>query len=397
MIHELTVLADEELLLGDAAPLRYPRELLSPLLLPVRGQGASIVGWAIPLTAGFWALNAASDLKHLLLNRCALFRVKKAQWLDVALVVMERLTPLLATGVFAAWRAHMATNNSELRGLGFADLVTGVLLCALLPGLLERVRWMVLALDADCEGTWEHGLLDYAVVMNGIVCRVFAWPWLLLLCDRHTRGGLSEGQFEDDVPFWLALLSGLRHLPLNCSLGVVFFFAAGVFYLWTDTAQALTHGGPYGGGVRNMSIRNARNGGNNNSSGGGSSEADGPTHPSLRSVPTLESGSLLDTPSGAEGLSQSNVPRRRTNAPARPSTNTNVDDAELPPALAKRATSQEDLDWLRAQRRIAAQVKAEEMQRAAEGRHGGGGEDDSGDDDGPLEPIPGYYEKDRDA
>jgi hypothetical protein len=61
--------------------------------------------------------------------------------------------------------------------------------------------------------------------------------------------------------------------------------------------------------------------------------------------------------------------------------------------LAKRATSQEDLEWLRAQRRIAAQVKAEELQRAAEARDEGFDEDDSGDD-GPLEPIPGYYKKD---
>jgi len=396
-IHELTALTDDELLLGDAAALGFPRELLSPLLLPVRGRGAAVIGWAIPLTAGFWAVHAASDFKHIYMNGRAIFRGKRAQWLDLGLIVMERLLPLLAMGTFAVWRAHKAANNAELLGLGFADLIAGVLLCALLPGLMERVRWMVLAMDAESQGTWEHRLLDYAVVMNGLVCRVFACPWLLVLHDRHTRGGLPEGQFEDDVSFLNALVSGLRQLPLKCSFGAVVFFAAGVFYLWTDILLALKHGGSshgsYKSGGRSVPARNVRDG-NNSSSDGESSVAGGTSHPSLRSVPTLESGSLLDAPSGAEHLPQRSVPRRRPNASShQQNRHPKDDDTELPPALAKRATSQEDLEWLRAQRRIAAQVKAEELQRAAEVRDEGFDEDDSGDD-GPLEPIPGYYKKD---
>jgi hypothetical protein len=322
--------------------------------------------------------------------------------------------------------------NPELLGLGFPDLLVGLLLCALLPGLLERARWVVLALDAEAEGSWEHCLLDVAVAMNGGVCRVAVWPWLLVLHDRHARGGLmpSEGSNgDDDVPFWVAVVSALHTLPWRCALGTLVLFAAGVYNLWVDAVQALKHwrprldpqsGGRRGGGSSSNDKASRAYGGRSSTNGRSGASSDGgvsPPPPRRRS--TLESGSLLDAldqrsgggdetpnrttarrwpyPAGGQHTSRASGGVGSNNSSSSSSSAGLAGDAELPAALARRAMSPEDLEWLRAQRRIAAQVKAEKAQQDAEARRSSGSEDDDGGDDGPLEPIPGYYEKDADA
>jgi len=191
-----------------------PRARLSPLFNPVRSTASELTERAVLVTAGFWVFEALLDGWRI--ASAATNGQLRGRGLLAAKTLGSRACPLAAAWAFARWRARaLDGDHGSGVGMGFPDLLVGLLLCSLLPGLLSRTRWVVLAVDADAMGSAEVRFLDVAAAVNSLVCRVFMWPFLLLLHHRHERGGLDATDV-DEVPPLVAIVDALHMLPLRC-------------------------------------------------------------------------------------------------------------------------------------------------------------------------------------
>jgi len=336
------------------------------------------------------------------------------QWRSTALAVVAAERGGGSGGSFGTGSGDSLLDN----GLGFPDLLVAMLLCALLPALLANTRWVVYAIDpflatsslstsqggASGETTFEARFLDAAVAVNTLVCRVLLWPFMLLMYHRFRRGGLREpdeataygggGGIVEEVPFVEAILDALLTLPLRCSLGTLCLFLVSVYSFQKDARRALAFR-PRSSGTdeRSSSSYKDKNKGNSrtndrsssssfsssnesSSSSGGSCDT-GSNYLASRRPPKLLSnlergGDFTDPkspmfPPNGYPLRSNNFDKQRN------------DDDDLPPALLRLASTPEEVEWLRAQKRISNALKEQKYREEAK----------SDSDNGPLRPVVG--------
>jgi hypothetical protein len=195
---------------------------VSLLMLPVRATASSYTLRAVVLTAGFWIFHFLSDLRRFMFWSGRVRSVKpKSGFFDsneksiqFLKLVSTHICPLAASWAFIHWRSAQFFGNPDGEGLGFTDLMIGLLLCCLLPGLLDNTRWIVFAVDPDSINSWEAVFMDVAVALNRVVCHVMIWPFLLLIYYRHEHGGIQQDP-TIEVPNFPAMVSAFVTLPLR--------------------------------------------------------------------------------------------------------------------------------------------------------------------------------------
>lgn len=197
------------------------RVQVSRLMLPVRATASEYTLRAVILTTGFWIFHFLSDLRRFLFWSGRIrsssgkgFLSSNTKTVQFLRLVSTHVCPLAASWAFITWRSAQFYGNPDGEGLGFTDLMMGLLLCCLLPGLLDNTRWIVYAIDPDSKGSWEGAFMDFAIALNRVFCHVFIWPFLLLIYYRHEHGGIQDPTLYM-VSDFTATVTALQSLPLR--------------------------------------------------------------------------------------------------------------------------------------------------------------------------------------
>mmetsp|Transcript_30194 Transcript_30194/g.38953 ORF Transcript_30194/g.38953 Transcript_30194/m.38953 type:complete len:482 (+) Transcript_30194:140-1585(+) len=359
-----------------------PRVRVSLLLLPVRGTASSYTLRAVILTSGFWVFHFISDLRRFFFwsgqikNNRFNNDYSSIKLMQFFKLISIHITPLFTTWIFVHWRHNSFYGNPNGEGLGFPDLLIGLLLTCLLPGLLDNTRWIVYIIDSDSKGTWEALFIDIAIIANRFVCHILIWPYFLLMYYRHEHGGIIDPAF--DLANHLSILQAFTSLPLRCSIGTIVMFGVGIFTTWKDVVKA----------YKTCCSVLEKNGGNETIT---NSEHKKKRKNKKDKEKASDSEKKIQKNINEEELKTSNNPKQfekqqslaekgvrvgdgddleASSNPLSPSSSLLGNDSwqeedsrinvdELPPSLLKHATSPDEVEWLRAQKRISRMVKEE--------------------------------------